>query len=238
MSFIFSLTSYPDRFDYLPHVIDSLKRQTIKADSIVLNIAKEDKKFLKLNSYKEIDINFVEDLKAMKKLLPTLVSHPSDNIVTVDDDVIYPNHLSESLLIGHQENSDAVITGRAREIQRDGGGEFKPYMKWPLYFDGHQRATNLIPTGVGGVFYPKNTFHNDVFDETKYQNFITVDDFWWYTQARRANAEFVQVPIFKKKDFPNIFPIANRGLFYYGNKTKNDEAFSKLISLYGNFTGI
>lgn len=235
MPYIFSLTSYPARFDYLDQVIRSLKKQSIPADQVVINIAKADKKHFKLNNYYGIEVNFVEDLKAMKKLLPTLKSHSNHNIITVDDDTMYPPHLSERLLRGSTENPGAVVAGRARKVTRSNEG-FAPYLEWPLLFDGHEKSKDVLPTGVGGVLYPKNVFHNDVFDKDQYMNYITKDDFWWYAQARRKGTEFVQVPVFDKNNFPNISPIANKGLYYYGNKYANDEALSSLVSMYGDFT--
>lgn len=232
------MTSYPIRFPYLDQVINSLRKQNVKSDGIVINIARQDRKHLKLNSYQDIHVDYVEDLKAAKKLLPTILNNPDKNIITVDDDTIYPEDLSEKLLIGLEQNPGNIITGRARKIIRDGSGNFEKYMKWPLLFDGYPSAPNIMPNGVGGVLYPPGVFHQDVFDYDFLNNFLNNDDYWWYTQARRNNTKFVQVPIFDKKNFPNIMPIASKGLFYYGNKTKNDEVFKLLLNKYGNFTGI
>jgi hypothetical protein len=238
MNFIFSLTSYPARFPYLGLVIDSLINQKVKAKRIVLNIAKDDQEFFNLSFDPVVEVNFVEDLKAAKKLIPTLIKYPNENIITVDDDTVYPDNLSEKLIQGYLNNPGNIITGRARKIAKDNRGHFLPYMKWPLLFNGHDSSTNVMPTGVGGVLYPANIFHKDVLDSSVYKDYLTTDDFWWYTQARRNDVSFVQVKIFNRYTFPNIESIANRGLFYYGNKTKNDQAFFSLISKYGNFTGI
>jgi hypothetical protein len=234
MNFIFSLTSYPARFEYLDQVLDSLRNQRIPGDFIVLNIAKEDKPLLKLNSYANLEVNFVEDLKAMKKLLPTLTKYPEHNIITVDDDTIYPKKLSERLITGYEKNPGNIIAGRARKITKN-KDEFNEYLKWTPLYHGHPSDKLVFPNGVGGVFYPKNIFHPDVFDESFYKNFVTTDDFWWYTQARRNGVQFVQVSIFNRLNFPNIMPIASKGLFYYKNKTENDKAFKMLLDAYGNF---
>lgn len=234
MSFIFSLTSYPARFDYLDLVIDSLRNQDLEADAIVLNIAEEDRKAIKLKDYRKIELNFVEDLKAMKKLLPTLVEYPECNVITVDDDTIYPEYLSERLWTSSEANPGHVVAGRARKITKT-GDEFNRYMDWLPLFDGHPRDKLVLPNGVGGVLYPANIMHPDVFNEYIYKDFVTTDDFWWYAQARRNGAKFVQVPIFDQSSFPNIMPIASKGLFYYKNKTENDKAFQKLLKVYGNF---
>lgn len=238
MDFIFSLTSYPARFPYLSQVIDSLINQKIQAKNIVLNISKEDRKAFNLNLGPTVEINFVDDLKAAKKLIPTLIKYPNENIITVDDDTVYPNDLSEKLIAGYLNNPGNIIAGRARKITKDSDNNFLPYMKWPLLFNGYSSSPGLMPTGVGGVFYPANIFHKDVLNSSIYKDYLTTDDFWWYAQARRNGISFVQVKIFNEHKFPNIDIIANKGLFYYGNKTKNDQAFASLLSRYGNFTGV
>lgn len=238
MDFIFSLTSYPTRFPYLDLVINSLINQRVKAKKIILNIAKEDSKSFNLKLDPSVEINFVEDLKAAKKLIPTLIKYPSENIITVDDDTIYPDTLSEILIRGYMDNPRHIVAGRARKITKDAEGNFLPYMKWPLLFNGHRSSSSVMPTGVGGVLYPSNIFHNDVIDAFEYKDYLTTDDFWWYTQARRMGVDFVQVKVFNENFFPNISPIANKGLFYHGNKTKNDQSFLSLINKYGDFTGI
>jgi hypothetical protein len=237
VDYIFSLTSYPARYQYLPAILDSLRNQKIRAQNIILNIAEEEKKNLKINSYSGVEINFVENLKAMKKLLPTLLSHPNEHIITVDDDTIYPTDLSEKLIQGLSNNPNHVVAGRARKITKNKDG-FNKYMEWKPLYDGHESDKLILPNGVGGVLYPPNVFHKDVFDDNVYHEFITTDDFWWYAQARKNGTRFVQVPIYDPSNLPNIMPIANRGLFYYKNKTENDVAFKKLLEMYGDFTAI
>ena len=234
MDYIFSLTSYPARYPYLPAILDSLRNQVLSPQNIVINIAEDEKQSFKLNSYRGIEVNFVENLKAMKKLLPTLPLYPNHHIITVDDDTIYPNYLSQKLFAGLDKNPGHVVAGRARKITKT-DNQFNKYMEWQPLFDGHESDKLVLPNGVGGVLYPPGIFHSDVFDSGVYHDFITTDDFWWYAQARRNGAKFVQVPIFDRKKFPNIMPIASKGLFYYKNKTENDIAFNKLLDLYGNF---
>lgn len=222
----------------MDQVLDSLRSQSIKADGIVLNIAKTDRKKFNLKSYKDIHVHFVDDLKAVKKLLPTLKKYPKYKTITVDDDAIYPVNLAESLLQGLEANPNHIISGRAREIRKNREGNFHSYNDWYIRFDGRPSAPNLVPSGVGGVLYPPKILHKDVFNRRLFNDFIMSDDLWWYAQARRNNVNFVQVPIFDETNFPNIFPIAARGMFFYKNRSDNDKAFQKLLDQYGNFTGV
>jgi protein O-GlcNAc transferase len=234
VEYIFSLTSYPARYSYLPAILNSLRNQVLKPKNIIINIAENEKKSFRLNSYVGIEVNFVENLKAMKKLLPTLSLYPDQHIITVDDDTIYPTNLSQRLFDALEKNHGHVVAGRARKITKT-NNEFNKYMEWTPLYDGHQSDKLVVPNGVGGVLYPPGIFHPDVLDGNVYREFITTDDFWWYAQARRNGAKFVQVPIFDRNNFPNIMPIASKGLFYYKNKKENDVAFKRLLDLYGNF---
>lgn len=237
MSFIFSLTSHQKRFEYLDEVVHILYTQNIRPDQIIINIAQEDRPFFKLNTYKDIEVNFLEeDLKAMNKLLPTIERYPDQTIITVDDDVRYPANLSEILLNANQDSSKDIIAGRARQITEDSSG-YLGYEDWPLLFDGQERSPTILPTGVGGTLYPPGSLHKDISDRNECVKYVYQDDLWWYAQARRANTQFIQVPVFSKSEFPNIDEIARDGLYVNLNRgqSKNDLAFKMLLDTYGDF---
>lgn len=98
---IVSLTTTPDRIPYLNSVIESLLRQTLKPDKIILNIPHrcKNKKYIipEITGGDLIFINRCEDLGPITKLIPTLALDlpPNSIIVTVDDDTyLHPNTLS------------------------------------------------------------------------------------------------------------------------------------------------
>ena len=73
-----SLTTFPERSMKNQFVVDSLLKQSLKPDKIVVNLYKEEFKqipdwLLKYDSLGLIEINYTDwNCKAYKKLLPTL----------------------------------------------------------------------------------------------------------------------------------------------------------------------
>ena len=108
---IVSLTTFPKRINRIWIVIESILNQTIGPDKIILWLSEEQFKdindlpsnLLKLTG-RGLDIRFVkEDLKSYKKYYYSFKEYPNDIIITVDDDIIYPNNMIANLLLYHQK---------------------------------------------------------------------------------------------------------------------------------------
>ena len=98
---IISLTSYSERFNTLPLVLNSLQNQTILPDKIELWIEENDKPLLpdKIYKFKAINIKICENgLFSYKKIIPSLKENDDRFIATFDDDIIYPNNSLEALI--------------------------------------------------------------------------------------------------------------------------------------------
>ena len=103
---IVSLTSYPQRIDIVYKVIDSLLRQSLKPDVVVLWLARDEfprqeqslprelRRYIKFG----LTIRWCENLRSYKKLIPSLKAYPSDTIVTADDDILYPENFGHHRL--------------------------------------------------------------------------------------------------------------------------------------------
>lgn len=103
---IITFTSWKKRIHLCAHTVDLMLNQTIKPYKIVLNLSTDEfpKKENELpkdlvNKQNEIfEIYWVkENTKAYKKNMPTLDRFPNDIIISIDDDIEYPNNLIESL---------------------------------------------------------------------------------------------------------------------------------------------
>jgi protein O-GlcNAc transferase len=131
---IVSLTSYPARFSTLPLTLKCLLSQSMHPDRIILWIAHEDKQELTKDilafKKKGVEIKFCEDLRAFKKIIPTLELEPDTYIVTADDDAFYPPEWLEKLVTCAQENPGEVIAHRVRRIQLGENGFPRSYLDW------------------------------------------------------------------------------------------------------------
>lgn len=113
---ILSMTTYPKRMETLPIVIESLLRQTVKPTKFQLWLAEEqypDKAALlrDMKTYTErgLEIMFCEDLKSHKKYYYAMKDNPDAIVITVDDDIIYPESMLEKLLKTHQKHRNVLL---------------------------------------------------------------------------------------------------------------------------------
>ena len=93
---VVSFTSYKQRINYCPYVIESILAQKVQPEKIILWLSKKDfkndsslPKRLKKQIKKGLDIRFIErDLGPHTKYYYAFKSLKSKNILTIDDDII------------------------------------------------------------------------------------------------------------------------------------------------------
>lgn len=116
---IVSLTTWEKRIDNIPVVLDSIFSQTLLPDIVVLNVT-EDLQIPQcvmdyLMKY-NVEINLVRYKKVYKKLIPTLLKHPDDCIINIDDDWLYPPNMIEDLWNTHLKYPNNPISGNREFI--------------------------------------------------------------------------------------------------------------------------
>ena len=174
---LISLTSYKERFDFLPTVINSLKSQSITPNKIVLVLAEKD-----MNSYdlkiEGLDIiNINKDLRSHNKYYYAMLKYPEYAIVTVDDDIIYCKNMLESLYNSYIDHPNIVSGRRGHLMRYKKNGELESYYSWNMDQKSIIEADyNIFLTGVGGVLYPPDVFnineqYSKIIEET-----MTADD--------------------------------------------------------------
>lgn len=111
---IVSLTTWNERINNIPTVLNTILEQSVKPDHIVLNLAYEEIIPNNIQSY--LDKNHVEvfrtpDTKVYKKLIPTLRRYPNDIVISIDDDWLYPKGMIADFLEIHHTHPDNPISG-------------------------------------------------------------------------------------------------------------------------------
>lgn len=194
---IVSLTSFPPRFKKLPLTIKCLLTQSLKADIIILWIARGDEKFLTdeifdlEKKHSHFIIEYCEDIKSYKKIIPSLKKYPDSYIVTADDDVFYPWNWLENLTKDFKTNKE-IITYRAHQITFD-NGKMKSYKDWKHCVNDSGKNSFLFQTGIGGVLYPPNSLHPEVNNIDSFiKNCPTADDIWLYCMAKMQGSKIVK----------------------------------------------
>ena len=185
---IVSLTSFPERINKVPLVVESLLNQSLKPDQIILYLSKQQfpecqcppvlKKAIKYG----LNVQFVDDdLKPHKKYYYAFQQFPNDLIITVDDDVRYSPKLIERLYKSYKYRPKCVSAMRVHKITFNSDGQINPYNKWVKDYDGKigRESYKLIATGVGGVLYPPNCFNDKVFNTSFIkEHCLMADDLW------------------------------------------------------------
>lgn len=202
---IISLTTFPARINTVHLVIKTLLAQTVPADKVVLWLASEQfpkreqelpQSLLEL-THQGLEIKWCPDIKSYKKLIPALEIFPTDNIITADDDIIYPNDFLEQLLETHKHYPKDIIAHRVRKIAVR-KNQILPYKKWRLsetrgiFNFAFRGGYNNLLGGGGGVLYPPKSLDSNVFDSEKFMTLCKhQDDVWFWAMAVKNNRKII-----------------------------------------------
>lgn len=189
---IASLTSFPQRIEYVHKTISTLLSQTVKPDELILWLASEQfpnkeqdlpEALLRLKEF-GLTIGWCEDLRSYKKLIPTLKKYPDDIIITFDDDIYYPKNTVELLYNSYLNEPKCIHTNRARKLYIK-NNEFYSYSLGETMWGDNQKSSYLNKiTGCGGVLYPPHSLDNQVLNEILFRTLIpTQDDVWFWAMA-------------------------------------------------------
>lgn len=156
---VVSLTTYGPRWDCVFYAIESVGAGSLKPSRIVLWVDRS----LHCNGLPDslqrlvsrgLEVRGTNDLRSHTKYLPYVCSQPLDQpLVTIDDDVLYPQHWLQDLLLGWRRAPHAITCFRAHRIGLDHAGNFTPYRDWLPCKSVRPSALNFF-TGVSGVLYP------------------------------------------------------------------------------------
>ena len=184
---IVSITSYGARLhEVAPLAIVSLFRQSVLPDKIILWIADGEKTPHIFDSLKELglEIRFCEDTKSYKKLIPALELYPESTIVTVDDDVVYPEDWLKRMIVEHKKWPSHILAHTAREITANEKNGFAPYWTWPILDKNIKNSHRVLPNGIGGVLYPPDSFADEVLDKELFTRLAPYgDDLWFWAMS-------------------------------------------------------
>lgn len=236
---IVSLTTYPPRIEKAALCIDSLIRQTVTPNKIILWLAKSDYDSIDAVPYsirrylsEGLEIRFCEDIKSYKKIFYTAKQYSSYCIVTADDDFFYPSTWLEELYETYSKNSGFVICHRSHRITYNDGC-LDPYGEWDWYANGITGPSHSlhILTGAGALF-PPYFFKEDFFDiDAIRSNAPTTDDMWVKVYALKHNIKVMKVkPV--SKSLIEIRGSQRISLISINQSDGNDRALQNLVQAY------
>ena len=196
---IVSLTTYGERIYTVHKTIESIMRQTYKANRIILWLDQDEFTLdalpivLQKMTNRGLEIKFCPNYKSYKKLIPTLQLTRESNVITVDDDMIYPLSMIENMHRTHLKHPDCVIFNYGTEMVFDQNGEVLPYTQWIDKGDFTTPSNHYMGIGVGGIWYPVGSLHDDVLDVEAFTKLAPrADDLWFKVMSFRNGTKQVQ----------------------------------------------
>lgn len=243
---IVSLTSFPPRIKTLDRTLLSILGQSLMPDVIHVALARGEfpdgvsrfpRRLKKMIDQFQglIVIDFVdENTRSYKKLIPALTRYGADkSIVTVDDDVIYPDNLISSLVGGSIDFAGATVGTRGVAMTLDDSGRLAPYRSWPQA-SLRRPSSSVFLTGRGGILYPPESMAGFERRREYLEVAPTADDVW-FKMATLSNG-FASVRVGSGEEFPASSARQSVGLYRQNNRTRhsrtpNDDALSEAMKL-------
>jgi len=190
---IVSLTSFPARIDNIWITIETLFRQSLKPDKIILWLAENQfpnkvlPKSLDRMKDRGLRIEYCDDIKSHNKYYYSMNKYPNAIIITVDDDVYYERNILRNLLELHYKYPKCIAANRAHKITFE-SLNIKPYGKWKHNVSDETPSHYLVPTGHAGTLYPPGLLHNEVFSKDLLKRLcLKADDLWLKIMALKNN---------------------------------------------------
>lgn len=211
---IVSFTSFPARIKNVHLVVESILRQTVLPDRIILWLSKDQfptidslpKKLLDLRT-RGLEINFREDdLRSHKKYYYVLKEFSNNSFITIDDDILYPSNMIETLLEAHLRYPDAIIARYGHKIRIE-SNTIKPYRQWGKDYVTKQPDVFAFFGSGGGTLFPEGSFPSFTTNKDVFFNICPLADDVWLNSMIRINNKKVFL-LKSNKDI--LFPIVNR----------------------------
>lgn len=238
---IVSLTTFPARVDKVWLTIESIFYQSHKPDKILLWLYHGEfegknslpKKLQDLEN-RGLEIRFCnENLMPHKKYFYTMQEFPNANIITIDDDILYPPNLVLGLNTKHIQYPEAILCTIARRILVD-GCDIVPYNQWTVVKRNTQPRFDLLPIGAGSVYYPSRSLDPRVHEKNEIEGTaLKADDLWLKTMALLQGTRVVSLA--GKFNYPFIPVFHKNRIRLMEENIKgggNDMVFAKLLDKY------
>lgn len=236
---IISLTSYPKRIDTVWITIETLLRQTMKPDEIILWLARSQFQNIELLPKKLLEqqnrgltIRFCDDLRSHKKYYYVMKEYPKDLIVLVDDDMFYPRNMIQRLMKMHKRYPEDICTMTAQVMEPF--FETKPSLWRNPRVNEKNEHTNKVQIFTGsGSLYPPNSLDEKVFDAELIQKLCPyADDLWLTFMAEKKNTK--RTSAFPWYAFPITIYGTGEGSLWYVNaeQGQNDKQWAAMIKYF------
>jgi len=240
---IVSFTSYKKRIYDVHLVVESIAQQTVKPHRLLLWLDEDEftletiPLILRRQMGRGLEIRFCPNYRSYKKLIPTLQCFPDANIITIDDDILYPKDMIEILLNEHNLFPRCILGYRAHSIRRNRNNGVFPYGEWEHEIGAFEASDAVFLTGVGGILYPARSLHKEVLNCDAFLELCPyADDIWFKAMALLNNVKCKKVQGYRvfSDHFLPLLGSQDMALFKYNvDNGGNDAQFKAVFDKYG-----
>jgi hypothetical protein len=239
---IVSLTTIHERINLVHLAIESIMRQSLKPDRIILWLSETEieKKAittqLKQQQKRGLEIKWIRDVGTLKRSIYTLEKYPDDLLVTADDDFYFPRNWLKQLYVAYLNEPEYIHCHWALRMASDENGHILPTYRWKRLWEIYQGPSHdlLIFVGSGSLF-PPGLLSSEIFKEDVFFKLCPLqDDIWLTAMAILKNSKIKRV-----HNYPiNLLPV--RGTQKRALKNANDTHITKhdQINAVFNYFGI
>jgi hypothetical protein len=220
---IVSLTSFGKRIYDVHLAIESIMQGSVKPNRIILWLSEEEfkgkplPKTLEKQKNRGLQIEYCEDLRSYKKIVPTMEKYPDACIVTIDDDLMYEFDLLENLINTHCTNPEDICACRMHRITLDSDNRPNGYMKWQWMVWPEDKSNLNFLTSGGGALFPPRCFVEEFFNREAFMSICPyADDVW-------INAMILM----SGRQISKTYTHSKTGCDYVESYFKQDDALSK-----------
>ena len=245
---IVSLTSFPARIKKVHIVIESLIRQQVMPEKIILWLSKEQfpneesdlpKKLLSQQT-RGLEIRFVDgNIRSHKKYYYVFREFPDKHILTIDDDLLFPSTFIRDTYAVAQEHPNSVVANFGSKISwNDSLNCFeKIYERIPQ----HSTGKNLFFGSGGGTLFPPDKLGVYLDDITVIMKLCpTADDIYLNAICRLAGLDvtFKEVLPLLSIENKNDEKLTNHNGNLYSPTSKNANQLRALVAYYLDKYGV
>ena len=212
---IISVTSFPNRFNQLLITLRSIILQDITPYKIIVYLGSDSKESDITQAMKELEKYGVEyrfdtelNLKGHKKYYYALREFKDYLVITIDDDIIFPNTMIRELLTCHKKYPKAVCARRVHKITKK-NNHMLPYNLWDKEYVKKGKPSNRIfaTTGAGTLYppYVNNHLTSSTFDSNKIMKLcLEADDIWMKCMEIKSSIKVVLADIKVMGEFIDV----------------------------------
>ena len=234
--YIVSLTSFDNRLQIeAPVAVQSILNNKVLPDKIciVVDDFDKDKVPTLFIEHPLIEIIYSDlGIKSHNKYYHTMLKYPNDVIITIDDDIEYPNTFIEDCIRAYEQYPEYINACRVHKI-RFNSDSLLPYKLWEWESKDLNPSFYLFFTSGAGTVFPPGVFNKEDFILREIYDYIYTDDIYLNALARRKKILIKRIPVRNRyrniKILQNKFDLCSMNVAYNNDRCLKNIKFSQLI---------